>query len=161
MKRILALAILSSSLLLADSSTSNITVTVKSVDKLVVTNGQTIILDGTAGSNDMGPASDDSAKLHYTHNQPGNKKITAETTTSPQANNNDLILSVSVEDGSGTKTIYDDSGSTGAHVVYAGISAGALGNKTVTYSAAATASGTVISSDSDFDFIITFTTLNE
>lgn len=147
--------------LLAASATSDVTVRVLSVDKLTVTDGGTITLDGTAGSNDLGPTTDATAVLQYTHNKGATKKITAEASTSPAAASNDLVLSVEVAGGAGAKTVYNDSGATGVQDVVTSIGAGALANKTVTYSAQATASGTTVSADTDFSFTITFTSVDE
>jgi len=145
----------------AANSTSDVTVRVKSVDKLAVTDGGTIILDGTAGTNDLGPANDTTAALNYTHNRNANKKITAEATTSPAAAGNDITLTVSVQDGAGAKTVYNDAGATAAQDVVTTIGAGALPGKTVTYSASCTASGTTVAADTDHSFTITFTTVDE
>jgi len=156
-----ALLIAPAATIYAASSTSGVTVQVKSVDKLDVTDGGTIILDGTAGSNDLGPGNDTTALLKYTHNKNANKKITAEATTAPAALGNDLVLTVAVLDGAGTKTLYNDSGAAAAQDVVTTIGAGALNNKTVTYTAQCTASGTTVSADTDFSFTITFTSVDE
>ncbi|MDP6116175.1 MAG: hypothetical protein QGF00_01970 [Planctomycetota bacterium] len=145
----------------AASDTSDVTVRVKSVDKLVVTDGGTITLDGTAGSNAMSGTDDTTAVLNYTHNKNANKKITAQATTSPAATGNDITLTVAVQDGAGAKTVYDDSGAAAAQDVVTGIAAGALGGKTVTYSANCTASGTKVAADQDFSFTITYTSVDE
>jgi hypothetical protein len=138
---LLALA-LAPAALFAASDTSDVTVKVKSVDKLTVSDGGTIALDGSAGSNDLTGAADSTAQLNYTHNKNGNKKITAQATTSPAATSNDISLTVSVADGAGSKTLYNDAGAQAAQDVVTSIGAGALNNKAVTYGASATASGT-------------------
>ena len=145
----------------AATSTSDVTVRVKSVDKLVVTDGNTIELDGVAGSNVLGPTTDTTSQLKYTHNNQGDKKITAQATTSPSASNNDLQLFVTVEDGDGEVEIYNDSGATSAKDVVTSIGAGALNNKTVTYKTQCTASGTKVNADTDFVFTVTFTSVDE
>ncbi|MDA0836788.1 MAG: hypothetical protein O3B01_16450 [Planctomycetota bacterium] len=145
----------------AANDTSDVTVRVKSVDKLVVTDGGTITLDGTAGSNAMTGADDTTAVLNYTHNKNVNKKITAQASASPAAAGNDITLTVSVQNGAGTKTVYDDAGAASAQDVFTGIAAGAVAGKTVTYSASCTASGTKVTADTDFNFTITYTSVDE
>jgi hypothetical protein len=145
----------------AGSDPSEMAVRVKSVDDLNVTDGGTIILDGSAGSNDLGPVSDTCAQLNYTHNRDANKKITAEVTSGPSAAGNDIILTVAVQAGAGTKVIYNDAGPSIAQDVVTAMPAGALSNRMVTYTARCTASGTVVSADTDFNFVVTFTSVDE
>jgi hypothetical protein len=156
-----ALFVIPTAYIFAATGTSTIRVTVKSVDKLTVTNGGTITLDGTAGSNALSGTDNTTAVLNYTHNKNVNKKITASATTSPAAAGNDITLTVAVQDGAGAKTVYDDAGAASAQDVVTGLAAGAIGGKTVTYSASCTASGTEIAADTDFDFTITFTSVDE
>lgn len=156
--KILLVALLAvglTSVVMAATDDSALTVTVSSIDLLSVgdaTGG--ITLDGTAGSNALTGTDNAAATLNYTHNQTTpNKKITAEVTTDPTGD--DITLTVTVADGAGEQTICTDGTATvGGAVVYTAITAGALTDKTVTYHATATASG---SPAADYVFAITYT----
>jgi hypothetical protein len=136
---------------------------VKAVDKLAVTDGGVITLDAGAGSPTMGPAVDSTAELRFTHNEGSTKQIAAEVKVqdAPNPATNDIVLKVSVLGGTGPKTLYNNAGSTGAQAVFTGISAGALSQKTVTYSAECTPVGTGVRADTEFAFVVTFTSLDE
>lgn len=148
---------------LADSDTSRVIVRVKAVDKLSVSDGGALVLDGSPGSSSMGPVNDTTAELRFTHNENTTKKIAAEAKTgdSPDPAGNDLVIRVSVQDGAGAKTLYNDAGPTGPQAVVTGIGPGALNQKSVTYTAQCTSTGTEVSVDTDFSFTITFTSVDE
>ncbi|MDE2039909.1 MAG: hypothetical protein KGO96_09305 [Elusimicrobia bacterium] len=170
MKKVLALSLVAALLVsafpvLAATATSNVTVTIGAVDKLVVTNGGTITLDNnsadpTAGDV-LGPATDSTARLSFVHNKNVNKKITAEATTAPAAAGNDIQLEVQVGAAGSFVTVYDDNGAAAAQDAVTGIAAGALSNQVVTYRARATAAGTPVSAATNFDFTITFTSVDQ
>lgn len=149
--------------LFPESATSRVTVRIKALDKLSVSDGGLVILTGQAGQDRIGPANTDAARLSFTHNRPATKKITAEIKPAhaPAAQGNDLLVKILVEDGTGAKVLYNDSGTTGPQDVLTGIGPGAIADKKVTYIAECTASGTTISSDTDFSFTVTFTGVDE
>ena len=151
----LALVGLLGSAAMAAEDTSDVTVTVSSIDLLTVTDGGTITLTGTAGSDALTGTDDTTALLNYTHNAAGNKDITAEVKTGDvPAGTQDITLTVGVADGAGTVTLVSAGVEQGALDVYTGISAGELTNKTVTFGASATASG---SRAGDYVWTVTFT----
>ena len=142
-------------LVFGQSDDSDATVTVGSIDLIDVTDGGTITLDhndATAGSNTVGPDTDASAALNYTHNSATNKKITAEATTNPGGH--DITLEVDVTGGAGYQTIVNSGTAQAAQTVYTGIAAGVVSAATVTYRAQCTASGTPAG---NYDFTVTFT----
>ena len=141
---------------MATTDTSSLTVTALSVDKLSVDDATGISLDGTAGSNALTGADDTAASLRYTHNSSGTKKITAEVTTDPAGD--DITLTVAVQGGESAQEICTAGTATIAKDVYKTLARGTINNKTVTYSAAATASGTVAG---DYVFVVTFTSVDE
>ncbi len=138
---------------MAITDTSNLTVTVSSIDLLAVDNATTgITLNGTAGSSALTGADDTTAKLNYTHNSATSKKITAEVTTDPSGD--DITLKVTVNGGAGIQTICTAGTATeGGAVVYTGITAGAITNADVTYNATATTA----TPTAGYDFVITYT----
>lgn len=144
--------------------TSNVTVTIALVDKLVVTNGGTITLDNTTAdptvSGILGPALDATARLSYIHNKNVSKKITAQATASPSAAGNDIQLDVKLAGGSFV-TVYDDAGATAAQDAQTGMAAGVYSQEVVTYQAQATAAGTPVGVQTNFDFTITYTSLDQ
>jgi hypothetical protein len=147
----------------ASNDDSDITVQVKSVDLLDVTDGGRIRLDTTAGNDLMGPKTNGKARLNYTHNSPNQKKITAETTDPAPALTNDIILRCKVKNSLGFKIIYDGAGGggTGAQEIFNNINAGIKANKRVRYRAQCTASGTPIPARTDLVFTVTFTSLDQ
>lgn len=147
----------------SESAVSRVTVRVKAVNKLEVTDGGLLNLDGVPGSVTLGPVSDSTASLSITHNKATSKKITAESqpAQSPNPSGNDIVLRVSVQGGTGEKVVYGDSGSTGTQEVVSGLSPGALTGKAVTYTAQCTTAGTALSEDTDFAFTVTFTSVDE
>jgi hypothetical protein len=93
----------------ADNDSSDVNVAVKSVEKLDVTDGGTIVLEPDGDGGTMGPVSDETARLNYTHNKTGTMKITAELTSSPDKDTNDITLRLTVN-GRGNNKLYDDNG---------------------------------------------------
>jgi hypothetical protein len=146
---------------LADSDTSRVTVRVKSVDRLDVTDGSALNLDAAPGENRIGPVTDSTARLKYTHNKDTNQKIVAEAKAgdAPDPSSNDITFKVSV--GEESKTLYSDSGVTGPQDVVTGLQAGALTDQSVSYTVECTSSGTPVTEDTDFNFSITFTSVDE
>lgn len=142
---------------MAATDTSSLTVTASAVDKLSVDDATGVItLDGTAGSDALTGADNTAADLRYTHNSSGTKKITAQVTTDPAGD--DITLTVQVQGGESAQEICTAGTATAAKDVYTALARGTINNKTVTYSAAATASGTVAG---DYVFVITFTSADE
>src|SRR5207248_2654062 len=144
MKRLLATGLVFAALSLgsvgpvrAASQTPTATVTAATVDSLNVTNsgGMTLDLLGGAGSNTLGPASDTTAVLNYTHNASTTKSISAQVTnlalTGGAANPNDISLTVSVASGSGTVTLFSANTASAATTVYPATAKGAISGKTV------------------------------
>jgi len=161
MKRtILAIAVLAllglvGSAAMAADDTSDVIVSVGTIDLLTLTDGGTITLTGTAGSDALAGDDDATAVLNYTHNSATSKKISAEVIeANVPAGTQDITLTVSVADGAGEVTLATDGIQGAGGVVYTGIAAGILTNKTVTYGASATASGTRAD---DYTWTVTFT----
>jgi hypothetical protein len=146
---------------LADSDTSRLTVRVKAVDRLSVTDGGTINLEANPGIDQIGPVTDSTTKLSYTHNKDTNQKIVAEAHAgdSPNPSSNDITFKVSL--GGDTKTLYSDSGVTGPQDLLTGLQAGDLPERSGNYTAECTSSGTPVTEDTDFSFVITFTSVDE
>ncbi len=147
--------------ILADSDTSRVTVRVKAIDRLDVTDGSTLNLDAAPGENGIGPVTDSTARLNYTHNKDTNQKIVAEAKAgdAPDPSSNDISFKVSLRGES--KTLYSDSGATGPQDVLTDLEAGTLTDQTVSYTAECTSSGTPVTEDTDFNFSITFTSVDE
>jgi hypothetical protein len=145
----------------AENDTSDVKVTVQSIDLLDCSDSNNIILESAAGEATWGPISGSGSLMNCTHNSPITIKITAEATTSPAAAGNDMILTVEVESGTGQKTVYDDNGAAGQHDMVAGLGAGTMTNKVITYTVQGTAAGTPVDTDTDFLFVITFTSVQE
>jgi len=160
---VLTLTMGMSGYVLADSDTSRVIVRVKAVDRLSVSDGGALVLDGSPGGSSLGPVSDTTAVLRFTHNENATKKIAAEAkaSDSPDPTGNDLTIRVLVQDGAGARTLYNDAGTTGPQAVVTGVGPGALNQKSVTYTAQCTSTGTEVSVDTDFSFIITFTSVDE
>ena len=160
---ILILFLVAATAVEASNDDSDITVEVKSVDVLDVTDGTRVKLNTQAGNNQMGPKTNNKARLNYTHNSPNKKKITAETSDPAPALTNDIILRCKVKNSLGFKIIYDGAGGggTGPQEIFNNIEAGVKADKNVRYSAECTASGTPIASQTDFVFTVTFTSLDE
>ncbi|MDA1140167.1 MAG: hypothetical protein O3B01_16455 [Planctomycetota bacterium] len=146
---------------LADSDTSRLTVRVKAVDRLRVSDGGTINLEANPGNDHIGPVTDSTANLSYTHNKDTNQKIVAEAMAgdSPDPASNDITFKVSL--GVESKILYSDSGVTGPQDIVTGLPAGALTDQSVNYTAECTSSGTPVTEDTDFNFMITFTSVDE
>jgi hypothetical protein len=149
---------------IASVGLSNVKVRIALVDKLVVSNGGTITLDSNdtnpTVSGALGPDTDATARLSFVHNKNVNKKITAQATSAPGAVGNDIKLEVQIGAGS-FATLYDDAGAAAVQNVRTGLGAGALTNQVVTYRAQATAGGTPLGAQTDYDFTITYTSVDE
>ncbi len=138
---------------MADSGTSTLTVTVAAVDMLTVSNALgAITLNGSAGSSAL-TGSDTTALLNFTHNNASPFKITAEATTNPA--DHDITLTVEVASGAGAKTICTAGTADGVKDVFLTIAAGTLQDKVITYGASAT---TATPAD-NYAFVITFTSV--
>ena len=72
----------------------------------------------------------------------------------------DITLTVSVAGGTGTMTLVNAGAAQPAQSVWTGIAAGAYSNKAITYGASCTASGTPVSTNTNFTFVVTFTSTN-
>ncbi|MCX5787092.1 MAG: hypothetical protein NTX64_01090 [Elusimicrobia bacterium] len=142
----------------ATSGTANISLTLSAINELSVTNGAGISLSGTAGSNSLTGASDTAAALNLSHNSATALKVTAQVASPPSGN--DITLTVAVAGGVGTMTLVNGGAAQPAQSVWTGISAGAYSNKAVTYGASCTASGTPVSANTNFTFVVTFTSTN-
>ncbi|MCX5787093.1 MAG: hypothetical protein NTX64_01095 [Elusimicrobia bacterium] len=157
-----ALLWLTSVVFAGNSGNSSESVTVPLLDLLAITNGGTITLDSSianpAGSAVLGPVNDSTARLNYTQNSTGLKKITAQATTAPTGN--DITLTVAVAGGAGTKTLVSNGTAQASQDVYTGIAAGAFSNRTVTYGARCTVTGTKVSASTNFVYTVTFTSVS-
>ena len=164
LKLLIGLALLwpAAAALAGNSGNSSESVTVPMLDLLAITNGGTITLDSSvanpAVSGVLGPISDSTAVLNYTQNSASLKKITAEATTAPAGN--DITLTVTVAGGAGTKTLVSNGAAQASQDVYTGMAAGALSNRTVTYGAQCTVTGTKISANTNFVYTVTFTSVS-
>ncbi len=139
----------------ASSDTSQIQVTVASVDALDVTDGGTITLDtATLGSNTITGTDSTTARLNYTHNSASTRKITAEVLTGgmPVGTQN-ITLTTTVAGGPGPVTLVAGGITQGSKDVRTGIAAGAITNAVVTYGASCT-TATVANT---YTFTVTFT----
>lgn len=164
MKKIMALGMAlafagNASKALAATGSSNVTVTIAVIDKLSVTNGGTITLDNSQAdptTGILGPVSDATARLSYMHNKTSTMKLTAQAAiTAPPTN--DITLTVSVTGGAGQKTLDSAGVLQSAQDVYTTIPAGFINSTVVTYSAQATAAGTPVGSNTNFNYTITYT----
>lgn len=142
----------------ATSDTARVRITIKDIDAFDVSDGGTITLTGQAGKNKLEGTNDKTAKLNYSHNSATPKKITAEVRPADNPPGHDITLKVRVAGGTGFQTLVLRGAPRGAVDVYTNITAGNLKNKTITYMANCTASGTQVSADTDFSFTVTFTT---
>lgn len=147
----------------AESATSHLTIVVKAVHRLEVTDGGPLVLEALPGQSQLGPAQDDTARLQFTHNLQAPQQITAEVRPgdAPDPATNDLLLRVSVQDGTGPQTLYNEGGATGPQEVLSQLSAGAVTPRRITYEAAGTAPGTPVDQETLLTFTITFTSLDE
>jgi hypothetical protein len=158
---LLALMILYPSFLTAAQSASRIKVTVAPIDILQVsdaTQGILLRADSTPGSNALIGDPDSTARLNYTHNSAASKKITAQVSpTDIPVGLQNITLTVVVMGGA-EQSIVQGGVAQGAKNVLTGITHGYRENVPVTYTAAATASGT---SPGDYAFRVTFTSLDD
>jgi len=149
------------SFLAAAQTESRVRVTVAPIDNLQVTDAtQGILLraDSTPGSNALIGDPDPTARLSYSHNSAVNKKITAQVSPADiPAGLQDITLTVAVMGGA-EQSIVQGGVTQGAVNVLTGITSGYRENVPVTYSAAATASG---SQPGDYAFRVTFTSLDD
>jgi hypothetical protein len=136
----------------ATTGSATVSFTIQAIDALNVSNGAGISLTGTAGATTLSGSPDTGAVLNYTHNSTTTKKITAQVTTNPSGQN--ITLTVEVASGAGQKTIVTAGTAAAAQTVYSAIPHGVLTNKTVTYGASATVTGTPVGY---YDFVITYT----
>ena len=164
----LALLALLSDLLLARGraavvkTTSDVAVTVELTDLLDITDSGVILLDNQAAdpaaSGVIGPVTDASARLNYTHNHAAPKKITAEALFVPPGH--DITLMVEVAGGAGRQSVVESGVAQPVRNVFTNIAAGALTGRTVTFTAQCTARGTRLSAPTDFQFTILFTSVD-
>ncbi len=144
-----------------DTAFSDLTVIVHLTDMLSVTDAGVITLDNSdvdpAAGDRIGPDSDSSALLNYTHNFAALMKITAQVTSNPT--NHDISLSVQTAGMPAAKSLVSQGQAMGAQEIFTNIPAGALSDQAIAYSAECTASGTPLASPTDFLFIITFTSI--
>ena len=147
--------------IMAAQSNSQVRVSVASIDDLHVssaTQGILLQIDSTPGSDALVGAPDTTARLSYSHNAPGRKRITAQVNPGDlPAGSHDITLKVAVSGGS-EQTVVAGGMAQGAKNVLTGIASGDRENVPVTYSAAATASGT---RPGDYSFTVTFTSLDD
>jgi hypothetical protein len=158
---LLAFLILYPSSLIAAQSASSVKVTVAPMDNLQVTDATRGILlraNSTPGSNALIGDPDATARLSYSHNSAGNKKITAQVSPADIPSGlQDITLTVVVMGGA-EQSIVEGGVTQGAKNVLTGITSGYRENVPVTYSAAGTASG---SRPGDYTFRVTFTSLDD
>jgi len=141
----------------ATSDNGDVSITIQSIDALGVTDGGAILLTGTAGQNALTGTPESSARLNYSHNSATAKKIVAEVKAADNPAGHDITLQASVSGGSGTKTLVLSGAVQGPVELVANMAAGAYSQRTVTYAASCTASGTRVGADTDFVFTVTFT----
>jgi len=141
----------------AETGTSTVSLTIGDIDELSVSGAgtYTLSLKGGAGSNLLAGADDTHARLNYSGNSTTAKRIQAEVKAADMPEGTrDITLTVQVDAGVGAQTLVSGGSPQGPKTVYTGISAGTLKDKTVTYRATATASGTRPGS---YQFTVTFT----
>jgi hypothetical protein len=142
----------------AVSGNAHVTINLKAIDALLVSNAGSIQLQATAGSNILSAPSDNTARLNYSHNSPYPKKITTQVLPFNNPGGHDITLNISAVGGAGQKTIILAGVPQNAQEIYRSISAGSLNNCMLTYSATCTASGTRVSASTSFNILVTFTT---
>jgi len=148
----------------AHGSTSSPTAAaaVATVDSLTVGNSGSMAMNlaGAAGTDPMGPATDSTAVLNYTHTANATKSITAQVTGTSLAGGavtpHDITLTVSVAGGTGAQTLITAGTTAAAQTVYSDAAKAVLTNLTVTYSAGGHASGTV---GGNYQFTVTYTSV--
>lgn len=147
--------------LMASQSDSQVRVSIAAIDDLQVSdamNGIQLQPDGIPGSDTLRGEPDSTARLSYSHNAPGRKKITAQVKPeSLPSGTQDITLMVAVSGGT-EESIVEGGNVQGAKDVLADIASGHRGDLPVTYSAGATASGT---RPGDYRFTVTFTSLDD
>jgi hypothetical protein len=143
-----------------NTGTANMTATIQAINELSITNGAGVQLTGTAGNNALTGASDSSAVLNVSHNSATALKVTAQVLAADNPSGHDITLTVSVAGGAGTMTLIASGAAQAAQNVWTAIAAGAYANKTITYGATCTASGTPVSVDTTFSIVVTFTSTN-
>jgi hypothetical protein len=158
---LLAFLILCPSFLMAAQSASRVKVSVAPIDNLQVsdaTQGIMLRADSTSGSNALIGGSDTTARLSYSHNSAAEKKITAQVSPADiPAGLQDITLTVVVMGGA-EQSIVQGGVAQGAKNVLTGITSGFRDNVPVTYSAAATATGT---QPGEYAFRVTYTSLDD
>jgi hypothetical protein len=158
---LLAFLIVCPSFLAAAQTDSRVRVTVAPIGNLQVTDATRGILlraDSTTGSNALIGDTDSTARLSYSHNSAANKKITAQVSPADiPAGLQDITLTVAVMGGA-EQSLVQGGVTQGAMNVLTGITSGYRENVPVTYSAAATASG---SHPGDYTFRVTYTSLDD
>jgi len=157
-----AIALVATSVVLADQDTSRITVRVHKFDKLSITDGGAINLNQSIANvvgnqTVLGPANDSTSRMSFTHNSTSPMKIVAEVQSVP--GKSDISLSVSVDGGTGNKVIVNAGNETGVHEVMTDIQPGAFTDKAITYTASCTSEGTPVDSPTDFGFTVVFTSI--
>jgi hypothetical protein len=148
---------LAGSAIAAQTGTSTVAIYIGDIDELSVGGGGTITLGlkGGAGSNLLTGADNAGARLNYSSNSTTAKEIKAEVRAADMPEGSqDITLTIQVEGGAGSQTLVSGGTTQGAKTVYTGINAGTLKDKTVTYHATTTASGTRPGS---YQFTVTFT----
>ena len=144
----------------ATSGTANITATIQAINEFSVTNGGGMQLSSTAGSNTLTGTPDTAATLNLSHNSATALKVTAQVQPADNPSGHDITLTISVAGGAGQKTLVASGAAQAAQSVWTAVAAGAYANKTVTYTASCTASGTPVSVDTTFNLVVTFTSTN-
>ena len=146
----------------AAASTRNalVKLDVKRINVLDVSSGGTIALTGTAGSNILKGTEDQTALLNLSHNNKKTIKVTAQVKKKDNPRGHDITLKVAAVGGVGARTLLLGGVGQGVQDIFVGVPAGTLTNRTLTYAASCTASGTPLTKTTSFLFTITFTTTN-
>ena len=147
---------LESGLYAATSGTGQVSLNIQPIDSFSVSDGGTLILDGSAGNNVLAGGTDNTALGNYSHNGPNDKKIVVEVKAADNPPNHDITLSVTV--GANTRTLVSNGSAQTASEVVSALPPGNYRDRTVSYDARCTASGTSVAADTDFVFVVTFTT---
>jgi len=161
-KAILAIMVLGLCFGLATSAmaaevTTEVTVTVNSIDELTVPSTVAITLDAVDGTTPtkyaQGTATDTNG-LTYSHNSETSKKITATAAAGGTNGTNDIDLTVAIGTEAAGTVVTDGVGATAAVTLWTGIAAGSY-EKDLTWTADASLAGTPAD---DYTFTVTFTT---
>lgn len=155
-----ALAAIGGRLEAAKTDSAVIRVRIQDIFSFSATNGGTIALAGTAGSNVLSGAPDTTGRINLSHNLAAAARITAEVRPSGNPTGHDITLTAAVAGGLGAKTLVLSGAAQPVQTLASGIAAGALSNRTITYTASCTASGTIVSADATFTFTVTFTAVD-